>query len=61
MQAFAPYIAFESWLRRGLILEALMQERMLAGHVRSILNHMRMGYAESAGSWENAIRLADGN
>lgn len=61
MQAFAPYIAFESWLRRGLVLEALMQERMLAAHVRSILNHMRQGYAESEGSWETAIALSDGN
>ena len=61
MQAFAPYIAFESWLRRGLVLEALMQERMLAAHVRSILNHLRQGYAESAGSWENALSMSDGN
>ena len=41
MQAFAPYVAFESWLKRGLVLEALMQERMLAAHVRSILNHLQ--------------------
>ena len=59
MQAFAPFIAFESWLRQGLVLEAIMQERMLAGHVRAILNHLRMGYAESNGSWENALALTD--
>ena len=61
MQAFAPYVAFESWLKRGLVLEALMQERMLAAHVRSILNHLQQGYAESSGSWENAVALTDGN
>ena len=61
MQAFAPYVAFESWLKRGLVLEALMQERMLAVHVRSILNHLQQGYAESSGSWENAVALTDGN
>lgn len=61
MQAFAPYIAFESWLKHGLVLEAIMQERMLAAHVRAILNHMRMGYAESDGSWESALMLTDGN
>ena len=62
MQAFTPYVAFESWLKHGLILEALMQERMLAGHVRSILNHLRQGYAESNGSWENALVMnGDGN
>ena len=61
MQAFAPFVAFESWLRQGLVLEAIMQERMLASHVRAILNHLRMGYAESDGSWENALCLTDGN
>ena len=34
---------------------------MLAAHVRAILNHLRMGYAESDGSWENALCLTDGN
>ena len=37
MQVFAPYISFENWLSRGLILEVVMQERMLAAHVRSVL------------------------
>ena len=61
MQAFAPFVAFESWLRQGLVLEAIMQERMLASHVRAILNHLRMGYAESDGSWDNALCMTDGN
>jgi len=50
MQAMTPYVSFENWLSKGLILEVLMQERMLATHVRAVLNHLRMGYSESFGS-----------
>ena len=54
MQAFAPFVAFESWLKHGLILEVVMQERMLAGHVRSVLNHLMQGYSDSHGSFKEA-------
>jgi hypothetical protein len=50
MQAFAPFVSFESWLKHGLVLEVVMQERLLAAHVRSVLNHLMQGYDESHGS-----------
>jgi hypothetical protein len=55
MHALAPLIAFESWLQKGLILEVVMQERMLAAHVRSVLNHLLWGCSESKGSLEAAV------
>ena len=55
MQVFSPYVAFESWLSRGLILEVIMQERMLAAHVRSVLNHLKLGYSRSHGTFRQAI------
>ena len=55
MSVFAPYIAFENWTGRGLILEVVMQERMLATHVRSVLNQLRHGYSETYGSLNEAI------
>ena len=55
MQVFAPYISFENWLSRGLVLEVVMQERMLMVHVRSVLMHLRRGYTESHGSMEEAL------
>ena len=48
-------MAFESWLSRGLILEVIMQERMLAAHVCSVLNHLRMGYSRTYGSFQEAL------
>ena len=52
MQVFSPYVAFESWLSRGLILEVIMQERMLAAHVRSVLNHLKLGYSRTHGTFQ---------
>ena len=44
----SPFLAsFESWLNRGLILEVVMQERMLVAHVRSVLKHLRRGYCQT--------------
>lgn len=55
MQVFAPYIAFENWLSRGLILEVVMQERLLAAHVRSVLTQLRYGYNETYGTLNEAL------
>lgn len=55
MQAVAPYVAFESWLKQGLVLEVVMQERMLARHVTSVFSHLMQGYADSHGNWETAL------
>ena len=55
MQALVPYVSFESWISRGLILEVVMQERMLAVNVQSVLNHLVQGYAETHGSIEEAL------
>lgn len=55
MQALTPVVSFESYASQGLILEVLMQERLLAGHVRSVLNHLARGYAETHGSLEDAL------
>lgn len=41
MQVLAPYVAFESFVNQGLVLEVVMQERMLTLHVRSVFNHLR--------------------
>ena len=40
MYAQCPFIAFESWLKRGLILEVVMQERVLALHIRRTFDQM---------------------
>ena len=32
-----------------------MQERLMAGHVRSVLNHLARGFAETHGSIEDAM------
>ena len=55
MQVFAPYISFENWLSRGLILEVVMQERMLAAHVRSVLTQLKFGYNETYGTLNEAL------
>ena len=55
MQALTPVVAFESYLNQGLILEVLMQERLLSGHVRSVLNHLARGYGETHDSLEHAL------
>lgn len=55
MQALTPVVAFESYVSQGLILEVLMQERLMAGHVRSVLNHLARGFAETHGSLEDAM------
>ena len=44
MHAVAPYVAFESWLNQGFVLEVVIQERMLARHVASILGQLVSGY-----------------
>lgn len=55
MQAMTPLIAFESYLSQGLILEVVMQERLLSSHVRSVLGHLQRGYAHSYGSMSEAL------
>ena len=56
MQALTPVVAFESYLSHGLILEVVMQERLLAAHVRSVLNHLQRGYSETFGSLEETLQ-----
>ena len=41
MQVLAPYVAFESFMTQGVVLEVVMHEHMLAVHVRSVFNHLR--------------------
>ena len=55
MQALTPMVAFESYLSQGLILEVVMQERLLLAHVRSVLGHLQRGYAHSYGSMSEAL------
>ena len=58
MRVFAPYVSFESWSTRGFVLEVVMQERILAAHVRSVLNHLRLGYQETSGTAPEALSNA---
>lgn len=55
IRAVTPYAGFESWLKRGLILEVVMQERILARHVKAVLNHLVQGYSETSGTFEEAF------
>ena len=55
MQALTPVVAFESYLSQGLVLEVIMQERLLYVHVRSVLNHLQRGYSETYGSYQEAL------
>jgi|Transcript_14660 hypothetical protein len=55
MQALTPVVAFESYLSQGLVLEVVMQERLLATHVCSVLNHLMRGHGETHGSLEEAL------
>ena len=47
MHAYCPYVAFESWLQRGLILEVVMQKRMLQAHVANVIKQLVFGEKEA--------------
>ena len=60
MQVLAPYVAFESFMTHGVVLEVVMHENMLSLHVRSVFNHLRQGYAETHGSFFEAVNAQFG-